>query len=253
MEQGNILASESHRLQALALSTGSSPVRAVLFDLDDTLWPIVPVIQRAEQVLHGWLAVHAPAVTSRWSVDSLRARRLQLMQENPAYRIDLWALRHAGLTEAFIACDADHRLIDQAMDVFQAARNEVTPFDDVLPGLQRLRRTLRVGSISNGFADLQAIGMASHFDASLAAHSFGCAKPDPSIFLAACEALGVAPAEAVYAGDDLQLDVVASQKAGLRGVWINRFARDLPDGIRPDAICADLISLENWLNTLKHA
>lgn len=224
------------------------PVRAVLFDLDDTLWPIMPVIRRAEQLLHVWLEDHVPAVVSQWSVDSLRARRLQMMQENPAYQIDLWALRHAGLTEAFIASGADHRLVDQAMDVFQTARNQVTPFDDVLPGLQRLGRRWLVGSISNGFADLEAIGMASCFAVSLAAHSFGRAKPDPAIFLAACEALGVAPAEAVYAGDDLRLDVVASQDAGLRGVWINRFGRDLSAGVQPDAICTDLVALERWLS-----
>jgi putative hydrolase of the HAD superfamily len=41
---------------------GKSPaVKAVLFDLDDTLWPIVPVIARAEQLLFDWLRQNAPA------------------------------------------------------------------------------------------------------------------------------------------------------------------------------------------------
>lgn len=230
-----------------------TPIRAVLFDLDDTLWPIVPVIRRAEQLLHAWLEQHVPAVTRQWSIESLRERRMRLMSENPAYQIDLWALRHAGLTEAFIATGADHRLVDHAMDIFQAARNEVTLFDDVLPGLQRLQRTMQLGSISNGFADLDAIGLAPQFAVSLSAHGFGRAKPDPAIFLAACDALGVRPSEAVYAGDDLQLDVVAAQNAGMRGVWINRFGRALPDGIRPDAICTDLVALEHWLGAPGHA
>ena len=223
------------------------PVKAVLFDLDDTLWPIVPVIRRAEQVLHDWLAVHVPAVVEQWSIDSLRARRSVLMRENPHFQIDLWALRHAGLTEAFVACNADTAMIAQAMAVFAAARNDVTPFADVVPGLQRLAHNFALGSISNGFADLGQIGLAPLFRVSLAAHSFGSAKPDPALFHAACEALQVAPAEAVYVGDDLQLDVVGAQAAGLRGVWMNRFERSLPPEIRPHAICTDLDGLQAWL------
>ena len=37
-----------------------SRVRALTLDLDDTLWPVWPIIDRAEQVLHDWLASNAP-------------------------------------------------------------------------------------------------------------------------------------------------------------------------------------------------
>ena len=133
------------------------------------------------------------------------------------------------------------------MAVFADARNAVTPFDDVAPGLAQLRQRVVVGSISNGFADLQAIGLAHHFQVSIAAHTFGRAKPDPLIFHTACEALGVTPSEAVYVGDDLTLDVDGAQKAGLRGVWMNRFGRDLPEHVRPDAVCVTLHELDQWL------
>ena len=230
------------------------PVKAVLFDLDDTLWPIVPVIQQAEAQMHAWLQQHVPAVADQWSIDRLRARRSALMLENPHFQIDLWSLRHAGLTEAFIACDADTALIDAAMAVFSEARNAVTPFEDVVPALARLGSQVRLGSISNGFADLHKIGLAAHFRTSLAAHSFGRAKPDPAIFHAACAALAIAPEHAVYVGDDLQLDVEAAQNAGLRAVWMNRFARTLPATVRPDAVCSNLFELERWLaDATRHA
>ena len=225
----------------------ATPIKAVLFDLDDTLWPIVPVIRHAEQTLHDWLQQHVPEVAEQWSIESLRERRMAMLAENPNYQIDLYALRHAGLTEAFIASDANADMVDHAMAVFAHARNAVTLFDDVVPGLTRIGRKHRLGSISNGFADLQAIGLASHFQASLAAHSFGSAKPDPAIFHAACAALDVDPEHAVYVGDDLQLDVVASQDAGMRAVWINRFGRTLPPTVRPDGVCTTLLELEDWL------
>jgi len=226
-------------------------IKAVLFDLDDTLWPIVPVIVRAESLLFDWLAAHAPRVAQQFTIEGLRKRRLALLAENPRYAIDLRALRHAALCEAFSSCGEDAAKVDHAMEVFSEARNSVTPFEDVHPVLARLQGRVALGSVSNGVADLKAIGMAHYFQASIAAHSFGSAKPDPAIFHAACHALEVAPAEAVYIGDDPVLDVEGAQQAGLQAVWMNRSAlqphRILPDHIEPDAVCTTLYELDEWL------
>lgn len=225
-------------------------VRAILFDLDDTLWPIGPVIAQAEITLHAWLATHAPKVAQQFSIDLLRQQRLVLLAQHPAYQCDLGALRRAGLRAAFEAAGEDSAKVGAAMDHFFAARNAVTLYDDVLPALVRLNARMLVGSISNGNADLHAIGLAQHFKVSLAASQVGCAKPDPAIFHAACQALGVAPHEAVYVGDDLLLDVDGAQRAGLRAVWLNRSASTahLETAIRPDAICATLDELIDWLS-----
>lgn len=228
-----------------------SVIKAVLFDLDDTLWPIVPVIERAENVLHDWLKRHAPIVAHQVTIEDMRQRRQLLMSTDPVYQLDLRALRQAVLIEAFRDSGEDVSMVEKAMTVFSQARNEVTPFDDVLPALENLRRRVALGSISNGVADLHAIGMAHYFQASVAAHRFGRAKPDVAIFHAACEALEVTPHEAVYVGDDPLLDVQGAQNAGLQAVWMNRPElgpnRRLPDDIRPHAVCATLFELENWL------
>lgn len=228
-----------------------SNIRAVLFDLDDTLWPIVPVIKRAEKLLYEWLQLHAPPVAQRVTIESMRERRQQLMASDPVYQLDLRLLRRAVLLEAFTETGLNVHLVDEAMDVFSTARNEVTPFEDVLPALERLRERVILGSVSNGVADLRAIGMAHYFQASLAAHHIGFAKPDAAIFHAACDALGVAPDETLYVGDDPFLDVEGSQKAGLRAAWINRLElgpnRVLPDQVRPDVVFGNLYELEKWL------
>lgn len=228
-----------------------SVIKAVLFDLDDTLWPIVPVIRRAEKILYAWLCAHAPQVAQQASIESMRARRQALMATDPVYQLDLRRLRHAVLKEAFIKAGQDVFMVDTAMEIFSRARNEVTPFEDVLPTLSSLRNRVVLGSVSNGVADLHAIGLAHFFQVSVAAHSVGCAKPDAAIFHAACAELGVAPQEAVYIGDDPLLDVDGAQKAGLRAVWMNRQelapVRTLPAHVRPDAICTTLYELERWL------
>ena len=235
--------------------------KAILFDLDDTLWPIAPVILQAEQTLYAWMAQHAPRVTERFSIDNLRQARLALLASQPEFHLDLGALRRAGLTAAFEAAGEDLDKVEHAMIHFFAARNAVVPYDDVVPALLRLKGRVLLGSITNGNADLQAIGLAHHFDASLAAFQFGFAKPDPAIFQAGCRALGVAPREALYVGDDLRLDVQGAQQAGLRAVWLKRDAtgadsgqvsgqdsgQDSGQNIVPDAICRDLGELLDWL------
>jgi putative hydrolase of the HAD superfamily len=237
-------------MNAPASPASRAAVRAVLFDLDDTLWAIEPVLVRAEGLLYEWLRAHAPRVAAEHTVASLRERRLALMNSDPRYRIDLWQLRHAALTEVFLEHGEDVALVEQGMALFSEARSTVALFDDVEPALLRLKRKLTLGTVSNGFADLGRIGLDGHFGVSIAAHRFGRAKPDPAIFHAACEALGVAPAETVYVGDDLQLDVQGAQAAGLRAVWMNRFGRALPQDVVPDAVCRDLHELHDWLETL---
>lgn len=229
------------------MTTKHAPIKAVLFDLDDTLWPLEAVITRAEAVLYDWLTQHAPGIPRQFSIAQLRALRDELQTSDPRYRFDLWSLRHATLTHACGLCGEDAALMEQAMAIFSEARNAVTPFDDVLPGLTRLSERYALGSVSNGFADLQTIGLAHHFRISLAAHQFGSAKPDPKIFLAACDALSVAPHETLYVGDDPLLDIQAAQNAGLHAVWMNRFARTLPGHIVPAASCTTLHEVDDWL------
>jgi putative hydrolase of the HAD superfamily len=223
--------------------------KAVLFDLDDTLWPIAPVILQAEETLFAWLREHAPRVTRQFTIDSLRQARLELLARQPEFQLDLGKLRRAGLVEAFEQAGEDTSKVELAMAQFFAARNAVVPFDDVLPGLLRLKGRVRVGAITNGNADLQTIGLARHFEASVAAPQLGVAKPDPAIFLAACRLLGVAPQEAVYVGDDVLLDVQGAQRVGMRGVWMNRNGsnKHVEHGVVPDAIVRNFDELLDWL------
>jgi putative hydrolase of the HAD superfamily len=223
---------------------------ALLFDLDDTLWPIGPVIAAAELGWHAWLAEHAPKVAAAFSIAELRARRMALLERRPELVADLYHLRRVALEQVFEEAGEDPAPIDGAMTRFHLLRNAVTPYADVLPVLPLLQGMLRLGVITNGNADLEVIGLHHHFEYALASAKFGRAKPDPAIFLSACEAMGVAPQDAVYIGDDLLLDVRGAQGAGLRAVWMNRAGGDahLAAGVTPDAICATFDELLAWVN-----
>lgn len=233
-------------------SSHPRPLRALLFDLDDTLWPIAPVITNAENVLFTWLQEHAPKVTARYSIEMMRNERAQLMQAQPELAIDLKALRHQALSAVFIACGEDPAKLTPAMHVFNQARNQVQIYDDVAHCLPQLASLVSLGSLTNGAADLHEIGLAHHFEISIAAHQVGKAKPDPHVFHLACEALKLRPEQVAYVGDDLQLDVEGAQKAGLTGIWLNRKNKVPPAElahIKPDLNFASLHDLVSWLTT----
>ena len=223
----------------------------MLLDLDDTLWPVVPLIQQAESTLYDWMAINTPNVVQRYSIEQLRASRNALIKTDPRFEYDLWALRHTLLKNVFAELGEDPQKADMAMAVFAHARNQVNLYDDVLPALTELSEHVVLGTVSNGFADLGAIGISAHFKVSLAAHSFGCAKPDPRIFMAACEELNVKPDQVMVVGDDLLLDVHAAQQVGMKGVWMNRHQVDLQQTrhkqVRPDAIANNLHDVIKYL------
>jgi putative hydrolase of the HAD superfamily len=225
--------------------------KAILFDLDDTLWPIAPVILQAEETLYAWLRENAPGVAQRFTIDSLRQKRLELLAQQPEFRLDLGKLRRAGLVEAFQQAGEDLEKVELAMAQFFAARNAVVPYDDVVPGLVRLKGKVAIGAITNGNADLRTIGLDRHFQAWVSAPQLGVAKPDPAIFLAGCRALDVAPWDAIYVGDDVLLDVQGAQDIGMRGVWMNRNGsnKHVEHGVVPDAIVRDFDELLDWLKS----
>ena len=181
--------------------------RAFTLDLDDTLWPILPTLRHAEAVLRAWLAEHAPA-TLAWSGDAGMLRlRAQVALEHPELAHDLGALRLITLHRALLSAGDDPALAEPAFEVFLAARQQVTWFDDVRPALQRLAAQGPLLAVSNGNAELAATGLAPWFVGSVSAGSTGVAKPDARIFAAACARLGCRPDEVMHIGDDWRLDI----------------------------------------------
>jgi 2-haloalkanoic acid dehalogenase type II len=204
-------------------------VRAVAFDLDNTLWDIDPVIERAEARLHAWLHEHCPRIPERVSLADMRAAREALAREEPHNAHDFTYLRVTALARHARECGYEEEVAHRAFEVFFAARNELDLFADVRPALERLRSRYQLATFSNGNADLARVGLAEFFAVSLNARQVGVGKPHPRCFERIAEELRVAPGEIVYVGDDPVLDVEASRAAGMRSAWVNRFDQQWPD------------------------
>lgn len=227
-------------------------IRLITIDLDDTLWECEPVILRAEQAVYDWLAAHCPRITSRYTVTQMRERRIGMRSEDPRLTYDFSALRRASI--AWHAREAGYReeeIVEAALEVFLAARNQVQLFDDVRPALRILRRHYILAALTNGNADVERIGLSDLFHFSLCPAAVGAAKPDPAMFLTACDRAGVPHTEAAHVGDSPEQDMDGARAAGLRCIWMNRSGLSWThDGVTPDAEIRALHELrpllEHW-------
>jgi putative hydrolase of the HAD superfamily len=230
------------------------PIRAITLDLDDTLWPIAPAIDRAEAALDAWLLAHAPRAAARWPLSARRTLRDAVDAEHPQFSHDFTRQRLITLERMLRDSGEDVGLVDAAFEAYFAARCEVEHYPDSVDALQRLAARVPLAALSNGNACLDRIGLMPLFRFQLGAREHGAAKPAASIFHAACAQLECRPAQVLHVGDDVELDVVGAGNAGLRTCWINRgdadgHPRTWPSRHpRPDLEFPTLAALADWLD-----
>jgi 2-haloalkanoic acid dehalogenase type II len=224
-------------------------IRAVTLDLDDTLWPFAPIGARIEQKMHDWLEEHSPATARQFPVEAMRQLRGQVFADHPQLLHDLSALRRLTLEQALRESGADMALLDPAFEVFHAERNKVECYPDAIEALERIAARVPVAALTNGNADLARCGLDQHFVFQLGAREHGAAKPEASIFHAACTRLGLPPRQVLHVGDHALMDVAGAAGAGLRACWLNRENAAWPlQHPQPDLEFTTLTALADWLD-----
>jgi 2-haloalkanoic acid dehalogenase type II len=229
---------------------GDVRILALTLDLDDTLWPVLPALERADHAVDAWLRQHHPDVARAWPIAAMRALRAQVAAERLDLAHDFTTQRQLTMQQAFAACGIAAAPIDDLWEIYFAARNSVELYPDSLPALERITARWPLASLTNGNADLQRVGIHAHFAHHICARDTGTAKPDPRIFLAAAERLGVSPAQILHVGDDPEMDMVGARDAGLRTAWINRSGQPWPAalGSPPELDLRDMTALADWLD-----
>src|SRR3954447_21477922 len=106
----------------------ANQIRAVAFDLDNTLWDVDPVIARAEQRWMEWLRRNCPRIPARLTLEDMRAARMELAAREPHNAHDMTYLRIASLAQHARECGYDESVAEAAFEVFFTARNELDLF-----------------------------------------------------------------------------------------------------------------------------
>ncbi|MBT2304260.1 HAD-IA family hydrolase [Variovorax paradoxus] len=219
-------------------------IAAISLDLDDTLWPIWPTIERAERVLYEWLVREAPKTANLLVTPGvLRELREATAKERSDLAHDLSALRRESIRTALRRAGEDPALADPAFEVFFAERQRVTLYDDALPALKWLSERYPLVAVSNGNADVHLAGVGRWFRTAFNAREFGSGKPHAPIFRAAAASVGLLPKDVLHVGDDAALDVVGALDAGMQAAWLVRDERPWEHGARPQLIVPNLHAL----------
>jgi len=223
-------------------------------DLDDTLWPCTPTLERAEAELYIWLERTAPRLTAAYTRQALSRHRRAVMRNRSDIAHDLTAVRRHSLRELLAAYGYDVALADTAMARFLTDRNRVEPYADVIPVLRALGARYLLVSVTDGNADVAHTPLRGLFAYSLTAANVGARKPDPALFLGALEWSGVPPERALHLGNDPYRDVAAARRLGMAALWVNRAGAPWPSelGLPPGEL-RDLGSLPSWLAGCRHA
>ncbi|MFT5113727.1 MAG: 2-haloalkanoic acid dehalogenase type II [Parasphingorhabdus sp.] len=222
-------------------------IKAISFDLDDSLWAIAPVIIRAEKVMHEHMRQHFPAVTDRFDADGVREMRARVNERYAHLAHDLTALRQMSIEMMLEECGYDRNHSEPLMEMFLDLRHDVEFYPDALPALEKLAKKYRLYAISNGNANVSRLGLEHLFEGQISARSEGYGKPDVRIFHTACSNLKLSHTEVLHVGDHPLDDVSGALNAGLKTVWLNRVEADWPHNFKPHFACEDLHQLVDFL------
>ncbi len=211
-------------------------VRAVLFDLDDTLFDhhyCSRAALQAVQASHAGLAampfdalerrhaefleqLHADVMIGRLAIDDARQERFRRLYGA------------AGVTP-------DERIVAEAAVAYkQAYLAARRPMAGAAALLALVKTRARVGIVSNNLLDeqrekLRECGLDALVDALVVSEELGISKPDPRIFQVALERLDAAAGETVMLGDSWAADVAGARACGIRAIWFNRHGARAPE------------------------
>ena len=207
-------------------------IKAVFFDLYFTLVCYEPSQEEIEAgLLHTFgieispEALRRPLTAANEIIYRAMIKR-PLNQRSKEETMALYARYHRDiLREAGL--EAGENVITGLLNGMLQAKMKLVLFNDVLPALDDLKgRGLKLGLISNIERNmagaLDELDLSPRLEVVVTSQDAGANKPQPEIFRFALQKADVRPAEAIYIGDQYQVDVLGARGAGMKGILLDR-------------------------------
>ena len=207
-------------------------IKAVFFDLYNTLVQYEPPREelQARALQDFGIEVTAEALRRPLTVADEyiygEIARGSLSQRSKEEQTAIW-VKYEGVLLREAGIEADEPLILGLLGKMRQFDMKLVLYDDVLPALADLKgRGLRLGLISNIDRDmtslLEEVGLSSRLPVVVTSQDTGYNKPHPEIFREALKQAGVQASEAIYIGDQYQIDVVGANQVGMKGILLDR-------------------------------
>ena len=205
-------------------------IKALLFDLDDTLYPEKKFVDSGFKTVS-----HAMADKLGIRQTVLYGQLIRTFRKGSRGKIFDIALKKIGVQPS-------RQLISEMVHLYRIHTPKIKPYDDVPTCLRYLTKMYRLGLITDGYGDIQrrkieALSIDRFFQLVIFSDdlSKGNWKPSPVPYEAALSKFHVLPHEAIYVGDNPYKDFIAARQLGLTTVRIKRKGGEY-SSIRLDAM-----------------
>lgn len=226
-------------------------ITTVSFDGDMTLWDFQAVMENAlQKTLHELWQYISTNKARHLTVQDLIATRNHVAEQVKTQIKNLEQIRLLAFKETLknIGHEND-TLANHLHQKYMTYRFEdMVPYNDVIPMLDRLSGHVQLGFISNGNSDPERCGLKDRFDFVIMAQDVGVQKPDKKIFEIAASQANFKLENLLHVGDSLDDDVVGANHAGAKSVWLNREGQTNPSHIKPDYQITSLLEIPKILN-----
>lgn len=236
-------------------------IKAITFDLDDTLWPVRPTLKRAEIETYQWLCENAPAITEQFSLMDIAEFRFKLFKKDRDFKHQISKVRIAAIKQLALQSDfseqAATELAEQSFDIHYQLRQKVNCYQGVEKLLAELSQNYLLGAISNGNADVYKTSIGEYFNFAISAEQVNASKPDRIIFDLALThietALGetISTKQIIHVGDDFHCDVIGAKQADFKAVWLDHQEEKKPDEGETDSALIESIKADAVINNIQ--
>ena len=230
-------------------------IRAVIFDLDDTLFDRnAAQIRVVDLIMQEFSQIFRGLDRERVVAAFLESDRLADVDFHAGEPSD--GLREKRIVTFLRLLGTNTDCADAITQMYVRDYPKMNiPVTGAVSVVKELSGRFRLGVISNGSPDVQyrkleAIGLGGIFGCILLSEEIGIRKPDPRIFHIAADALRVRPDECLYVGDSCRNDVIGAQTAGMKACWYNSRSLELePTGTKADFTVTSISELTGILET----
>lgn len=226
----------------------TSSIKALSFDLDDTLYVNDEVIKAAEEAQFEVLSQAIPSIKVA-GIEPWLSLKWQVLKANPEVKHDVTLWRKEVIRLGLASHTADSALIDELVEAgFNAFYEERSNFElepRVFDILGQLKQKLPLVAVTNGNVDITRLGLTPYFVGYYRAGELGNRmKPFPDMLQMAATDLGILPSELLHIGDNVSTDVGAAQNANCPHLWFNSAKQAMPaKAALPTAEYSDLDDL----------
>jgi len=197
-------------------------MRAVLFDLDDTLYPEIEFVKSGLRFVASYLSSQC-----HLDREDLFTKMLEILHRDGRGKIFDILLRDLGFLQ--------EEKLKLLVYLYRSHCPAIQPYEDTLPALEHLKKSgLLLGVITDGMASVQrskvnALELKDLFDVVIYTDEIGREYWKPSVvpYQVALTLLGVEPSEAVYVGNDLSKDFLGANTLGMLTIQVKRSIEEI--------------------------